>query len=206
MAASNHVDPPQLAAGPSAAVHADVSNRAVSPPNKRLSAYQGSGFINVHQDILADAHRILPAQAPDLRRRGVPASAAVRCALQQVLQEEGTASCGVEVSPEVVTAQQRRVALLRALAPTAQVAPGEPIDGAVLRRLRDSCGASLKDIADLSKISQRYLAAIEADDFLNLPAYVYVRGFVFEYARILGLDAPVITTGYMVGFKRFHGG
>jgi hypothetical protein len=170
-----------------------------------LSAYQGRSVTTVHQDILADAHRILPAQAPDLRRRGVPASAAVRCALQQVLQGDGAAPAGTEVSPEVTTARQRHAALQRRLIPTATLAPDEPIEGAVLRRLRESCGASLKDIAALSKISHRYLAAIEADDFLNLPAYVYVRGFVFEYARILGLDAAVVTAGYMVGFKRFHG-
>jgi cytoskeleton protein RodZ len=68
--------------------------------------------------------------------------------------------------------------------------------GEELRREREIRGISLKEIADATKISKRFLEAIERNDHKTLPAPVFTRGFVREYARYLGLSADEIVNRY----------
>src|SRR5882724_1757884 len=68
--------------------------------------------------------------------------------------------------------------------------------GEELRREREIRGISLKEIADATKISKRFLEAIERNDHKTLPAPVFTRGFVREYARYLGLSADDMVNRY----------
>src|SRR6185503_16165256 len=68
--------------------------------------------------------------------------------------------------------------------------------GDELRREREIRGISLKEIADATKISKRFLEAIERNDHRTLPAPVFTRGFVREYARYLGLSAEEMVNRY----------
>ncbi|HVS32581.1 MAG TPA: RodZ domain-containing protein [Thermoanaerobaculia bacterium] len=68
--------------------------------------------------------------------------------------------------------------------------------GEELRREREVRGISLKEIADATKISKRFLEAIERNDHRMLPAPVFTRGFVREYARYLGLNSEEIVNRY----------
>ena len=68
--------------------------------------------------------------------------------------------------------------------------------GEELRREREIRGISLKEIADATKISKRFLEAIERNDHRTLPAPVFTRGFVREYSRYLGLNAEEIVNRY----------
>lgn len=68
--------------------------------------------------------------------------------------------------------------------------------GEELRREREIRGISLKEISDATKISKRFLEAIERNDHRTLPAPVFTRGFVREYARYLGLNAEEMVTRY----------
>ena len=68
--------------------------------------------------------------------------------------------------------------------------------GEELRREREIRGISLKEIADATKISKRFLEAIERNDHRTLPAPVFTRGFVREYARYLGLNADDMVNRY----------
>lgn len=84
-------------------------------------------------------------------------------------------------------------------------AEGEP-SGAVpfnslgtwLRTQREARGVSLRAVAESSKISTRYLEALEGDRFDALPAAVFVRGFLREYARVVGLDADEVVNFYLL--------
>jgi flagellar biosynthesis protein FlhG len=78
----------------------------------------------------------------------------------------------------------------------------EPVTGALLRRYREERGVSLRDIANQSKIGTRYLEYIEGDRLDMLPAAVYLRGFLQEYARALGLDPRRTANAYMAQFPR----
>jgi curved DNA-binding protein CbpA len=77
--------------------------------------------------------------------------------------------------------------------PDPRVLP-EPVTGPDLRRVREERGVALKQIAFASKIGVRFLEYIEADRHADLPAVVYLRGFLQEYARAIGLD-PQRTAG-----------
>ncbi|HUP64353.1 MAG TPA: helix-turn-helix domain-containing protein [Thermoanaerobaculia bacterium] len=69
--------------------------------------------------------------------------------------------------------------------------------GEDLRRQREIRGISLREIAEATKVSQRLLEALEKDDYRHLPAPVFARGFVREYARYLGLDADEMVSRYV---------
>jgi transcriptional regulator with XRE-family HTH domain len=60
--------------------------------------------------------------------------------------------------------------------------------GEILRRARESRQLGLDEIAKRTKISQRFLGAIEGGNYGILPSDVFVRGFLRSYAKILGLD------------------
>lgn len=61
--------------------------------------------------------------------------------------------------------------------------------GESFRTARESQGLSLSEVADRIHIRSAYLAAIETEDWQAIGPAVYVRGFVRNYARFLGLDA-----------------
>jgi cytoskeleton protein RodZ len=68
--------------------------------------------------------------------------------------------------------------------------------GEDLRREREIRGISLKEIADATKISKRFLDALERNDHKTLPAPVFTRGFVREYSRYVGLNAEEMVNRY----------
>lgn len=70
-------------------------------------------------------------------------------------------------------------------------------DGATLKRVRQSLGISLEDLAERSKIRRTYLENIEEEDFQFLPAPVYIKGFVTLMANFLGLPAQRVADDYM---------
>ena len=70
-------------------------------------------------------------------------------------------------------------------------------NGATLRRIRIQRGIELEEIASVTKINETYLRFIEADRYADLPAPVYLRGFLREVARCLKLDATQVIDSYM---------
>ena len=73
----------------------------------------------------------------------------------------------------------------------------EILTGSDLKRIREARGISLREIATQSKIGMRFLEYIEEDRLPYLPAPVYLRGFLQEYARVVGLDPPKVVSAYM---------
>lgn len=70
-------------------------------------------------------------------------------------------------------------------------------DGALLRKVRESQGVELGDVAQRTKISVAHLSAIENEAIGDLPAPVYVQGFVREIAKYLKLDPTQVSKTYM---------
>jgi len=68
--------------------------------------------------------------------------------------------------------------------------------GEILCRTREARKISLEEIAKKTKISLRYLSAIEKADYKILPSDVFVRGFIGAYAKALGLDPEEIVELY----------
>jgi flagellar biosynthesis protein FlhG len=73
----------------------------------------------------------------------------------------------------------------------------EVLTGPDLRSIREARGVSLRQVANVSKIGTRFLEYIEEDRFALLPAPVYLRGFLQEYARAVGLDSRRVAAAYM---------
>ncbi len=69
-----------------------------------------------------------------------------------------------------------------------------PLDGAgaQLARARVAAGKSLADVAQITRISERQLAAIEAGNYAALPSRAYSVGFARTYAKAVGLDGNAI--------------
>lgn len=70
-------------------------------------------------------------------------------------------------------------------------------DGVRLRRARLFRGYEIDEISQVTKVSGTHLRNIEDENFAELPADVYVRGFVTAYARTIGLDPERVVPGYM---------
>lgn len=68
--------------------------------------------------------------------------------------------------------------------------------GELLRRARDYRGLSLRDVERATKISRIYLAALEAENWSELPPPAYARGIVRNYAQHLGLDPEDVLARY----------
>jgi flagellar biosynthesis protein FlhG len=73
----------------------------------------------------------------------------------------------------------------------------DPLTGPDLKRFRESRGITLRDIATASKVGVRYLEYIEGERVEVLPAPVYLRGFLQEYARVVGLDPRHTAESYL---------
>jgi cytoskeleton protein RodZ len=60
--------------------------------------------------------------------------------------------------------------------------------GRMLAQARQVKGLSTADVAEKLKLTSRQIEALEADEYDKLPAAVFVRGFVRNYARLVGLN------------------
>jgi flagellar biosynthesis protein FlhG len=69
--------------------------------------------------------------------------------------------------------------------------------GALLRKVREVQEVELVEIAQRTKISSMHLAAIEEERLGDLPALVYVQGFLQEYAKFLKLDPTQVSRTYL---------
>ena len=68
--------------------------------------------------------------------------------------------------------------------------------GATLKKARESKGISLDQIANQTRISTRFLAAIENEEFQLLPGGIFNRGFVRSFAEAVGLDPDQAVAAY----------
>ncbi len=68
--------------------------------------------------------------------------------------------------------------------------------GENLRRERELRGVELREMADSTKISLRFLQALEQDRVDVLPGGIFPRAFVKQYAKYLGLDADRLVTEF----------
>jgi cytoskeleton protein RodZ len=69
--------------------------------------------------------------------------------------------------------------------------------GENLRREREMRGVELREIADATKISLRFLQALESDRPEVLPGGLFPQAFVRQYARYLGLDADKVVADFL---------
>ena len=111
---------------------------------------------------------------------------AVRAAAQVSRPPVGTTAAGPEERPEM---------------PDPVIDATAEITGAFLKKVREIRGLELNEISQRTKISERYLRALEDEQFADMPAAVYVRGYVTEYARALRLDPQRCAESYLARYR-----
>ncbi|HEY0193883.1 MAG TPA: helix-turn-helix domain-containing protein [Kofleriaceae bacterium] len=110
-----------------------------------------------------------------------------------------------EVSAPRPAAKVDDPATLAARPPMPEISPLTEFTGPLLRQIREAIGIELREIAERSKIGMAYLSALEGEVFAKLPAAVYVRGFLAQYARALGLDGERVKETYLARFRAARG-
>ena len=115
-----------------------------------------------------------------------------------------------ELFPEGVPARSAeqlvRSAAKEALPPTErppmpQLENDTVYTGALLKQVRESQGIELREIAERTKIGMSYLVALESENYAKLPAAVYIRGFLAEYAKMVGLPKKRLVETYLERFR-----
>ena len=76
--------------------------------------------------------------------------------------------------------------------------------GSSLKGIRESMGIGLKQICQKTKINRENLEWLEEESFENLPALVYVRGFIMEYAKALNLDPHRVADSYLQSLHQWQ--
>ncbi|MGC9043777.1 MAG: helix-turn-helix domain-containing protein [Myxococcota bacterium] len=69
--------------------------------------------------------------------------------------------------------------------------------GNFLRQIRESMGISIKDIAQTTKISISNIRYLEEENYENLPAPVYIKGYLSQIAKCLNLRADIVIRSYI---------
>ena len=70
--------------------------------------------------------------------------------------------------------------------------------GEEIKRERKLREISLREVSESTKISLRYLEALEGNDFENLPGGVFNRGFVRAYSQFIGVDPDAMVDSYLL--------
>jgi len=73
----------------------------------------------------------------------------------------------------------------------------EPLTGKALKNIRERLGISLGDISSRTRIHLPYLEFIEEDRHDKLPNAVYLRGYLTQYAQMVGLDPTRVVHSYL---------
>lgn len=71
------------------------------------------------------------------------------------------------------------------------------MNGAFLQAVRRELGVAIKDISERTKISVMMLRYIEADDVAELPAKVYLKGYLTQVARLIKLPPKEFVSAYL---------
>lgn len=74
-------------------------------------------------------------------------------------------------------------------------------DGDFLKKVREYKQFSLELLHEKTKVNPWYLAALEKMEPQNLPAPVFVRGYVTQFAKTLGLNEKQVAESYMKLYK-----
>ena len=70
--------------------------------------------------------------------------------------------------------------------------------GETLKKVREYKNVDIARMCEMTRISKTHLKNIEAENITELPARVYTRGFVYQYAKCLKMDPEEVAASYMI--------
>lgn len=89
--------------------------------------------------------------------------------------------------------------------PVARMAVQHGLTGSFLRAVREHRGMSLDELSRATRISTRYLTAIEDDAHGRLPSATFVRGYLKQVQRTLELDGHDVIDSFMDAYRASRG-
>jgi flagellar biosynthesis protein FlhG len=111
----------------------------------------------------------------------------------RIIREEG------ENVPPVVAADQSPKPQLP---PMPEITEETEYTGDLLRQVREARGLTIEQMANTTKIAIYYLRHLEAEEFEDLPAKVYVRGYLKQIAKLLRLEVEPMVRSFMDRIER----
>jgi curved DNA-binding protein CbpA len=84
----------------------------------------------------------------------------------------------------------------------AQISEMTEFNGSILKKIREYKNVGMERMAEMTRISKTHLTALENEDVAKLPADVYVRGYAYQYAKVLKLNPDIVATSYLLHFKK----
>jgi hypothetical protein len=96
---------------------------------------------------------------------------------------------GIEPSPSRIDVSNRSLRTDQTEIPSGPAPDAATEPGAHLRHHRLSLGLSLQQIAAETKVGASILESVENEDFVALPAAVFVRGYILQLARVVRAPA-----------------
>ena len=176
-----------------------------TPPQEIERAYQ-LAMATYADDSLAGYSVLEPGDAATMRERVETAYRALSDADVRVAYDAELALATDAPLQEVV----ENLPLLPTATLQEQSAEIEPVeafdedsddyDGARLRRSRLHCGLEIEAVAKVTKVNPTYLRFLEEERFEDLPARVYVRGFLMAFASCVGIDPQAVVRSYLERF------
>jgi ribosome-binding protein aMBF1 (putative translation factor) len=109
---------------------------------------------------------------------------------QQLAQESAIATAEAALAQVHAKAREPRPKPI-------ELPPHTEFNGELLRRVRESRGLTLQQLAERTRISTKHLENVEADRYAALPATVYLRGILMNIARELVLDPLRVSRSYL---------
>jgi flagellar biosynthesis protein FlhG len=162
----------------------------LSNPEKRKGYDEAQGFRSSSTGARAPS----PAD-PFLQSGPVPFSSSQLAGLTAMTSSQATETPLPGVSP---TIQALQVSLDSVMSDIDLVIKNEQNwSGPAIRRIREAKRITLEDLSDYTRISRIYLHALEEENYLKLPASVYVRGFLQQVGRRLKLPVEQLSKQYL---------
>lgn len=78
----------------------------------------------------------------------------------------------------------------------------ETYSGPILAEIRERRGLSLDDVCRVTKIPLKFVKAIETEALPDLPARVYLHGFVKNLATLYRIDSGMVTRSYLTALDK----
>lgn len=78
--------------------------------------------------------------------------------------------------------------------------------GPFLKEIREYRNVSIDRMSEMTRVSKTHIRAIENEETTQLPADVYVRGYVYQYAKVLKLNPEAVAASFLLYFKKLKSG
>ncbi len=74
--------------------------------------------------------------------------------------------------------------------------------GSLLKKIREYKNVTIERVSETTKITSQHIINLEEENYNALPAKIYTRGFVYQYARILRLNPTLVANSYISRYKK----